>query len=121
MFEVIQSVVFRDPDEVLSILGEDFDGTINTAYIEGIHFTLRNSLARFIRKTMSISKNMKMRFQSIDFFQVWHNFVRPHKSLRIIIRNGKRRWKQSALAMAEGLTNHVRALKEPLTFKISVQ
>ena len=119
--EVVQRVVFGDPDEVLSLLGADSGGTINTAYVERMNLTFRNSLARFIRKTMNTSKKMKMHSRAIDFFQAWYNFVKPHKSLRILINDGKRKWKQRTPMMAEGLTDHVWTLDKLLTFKVPVQ
>ena len=45
--------VFGDPDEVLGILCEDSDGKINTSYVERLNLTIRNSLARFVRRTMN--------------------------------------------------------------------
>ena len=42
--EVVKRVVFGDPDS---------DGMINTLYMERLNLTIRNSLARFIRKTMN--------------------------------------------------------------------
>jgi len=119
--EVVQRVVFGNPDEVLSLLGADSGGTINTAYIERINLTFRNSLARFIRKTMNTSKKVKMHSRAIDFFQAWYNFVKTHKSLRILINDGKRKWKQRTPMMAEGLTDHVWTLDKLLTFKVPVQ
>ncbi len=119
--EIVQRVVFGDPDEVLNLLGADLEGTINTAYVERMNLTFRNSLARFIRKTMNTSKRMKMHSRAIDFFQAWYNFVKPHKSLRILINDGKRKWKQRTPMMAEGLTDHVWTLEELLTFKVPVQ
>jgi len=119
--EVVQRVVFGDPDEVLSLLGVDSGGTINTAYVERMNLTFRNSLARFIRKTMNTSKKMKMHSRAIDFFQAWYNFVKLHKSLRILINDGKRKWEQRTPMMAEGLTDHVWTLDKLLTFKVPVQ
>jgi hypothetical protein len=119
--EVIQRVVFGDPDKVLNLLGADSGGTINTAYIERMNLTFRNSLARFIRKTMNISKNMRMHSRAIDFFQAWYNFVKPHKSLRVLVIDGKRKWKQRTPAVAEGLADHIWTLEELVTFKVPVQ
>lgn len=119
--EVVQRVVFGDLDEVLNLLGADSGGTINTSYVERMNLTFRNSLARFIRKTMNVSKNMRMHSRAIDFFQAWYNFVKSHKSLRILVNDGKRKWKQRTPMMAEGLTDHVWTLEELLTFKVPVQ
>jgi hypothetical protein len=119
--EVVQRVVFGDPEEVMSLLGADCGGTINTAYVERLNLTFRNSLARFIRRTMNFSKEMQMHVHAIDFFQAWYNLVKPHQSLRVRVDDGKRKWKQRTPLMAEGLTDHVWTLEELLTFKVPVQ
>lgn len=67
--EVLQRVVFGDPDEVMKSLGIDSGGKINTAYIERLNLTIRNSLARFVRRGMNSSKNIRMHSHAIDFFQ----------------------------------------------------
>ena len=59
--EVVQRVVFGDPDEVLEILcGNNSDGKINTSYVERLNLTIRNSLARFIRRTMNESSRKSL-------------------------------------------------------------
>jgi len=64
---------------------------------------------------------MKMHVCTIDFFQAWYNFVKPHKSLREHLENdSKRKWKKRTPAMAEGLTNHIWSLEELLTFKVPI-
>lgn len=50
-----------------------------------------------------------------------YNFVKPHKSLRILINDEKRKWKQRTPMMAEGLIDHVWTLDKLLTFKVPVQ
>ena len=119
--EVVQQVVFGDNDVVLHRLGADEQGTINTAYVERINLTFRNCLARFIRRTMNESKNQYMHSQMIEFFQAWYNFVKPHKSLRLLVSDGKRKWKQRTPAMAERLTDHIWTLEELLTFRAPFQ
>ena len=119
--EVVQRVVFGDPVEVMHLLGADDGGTINTAYVERMNLTFRNSLARFIRRTMNFSKNLRMHSHAIDFFKAWYNLVKPHKSLRVRVDDGKRKWMQRTPLMAEGLTDHVWTLEELLTFKVPVQ
>ena len=119
--EVLQRVVFGDPDEVMKSLGIDSGGKINTAYIERLNLTIRNSLARFVRRGMNSSKNIRMHSHAIDFFQAWYNLVKPHRSLRIEINECGKRWMQRTPAMAEGLTDHIWGLKELLTFKVPIQ
>ncbi|VUT24305.1 MAG: hypothetical protein MOIL_00442 [Candidatus Methanolliviera sp. GoM_oil] len=119
--EVVQRVVFGDPDEVLEILCGDSDGKINTSYVERLNLTIRNSLARFIRRTMNESKDPVMHSRALDFIQAWYNFVKPHRSLRVEENDGRRKWRQRTPAMAEGLTDHIWSLEEMFTFRVPVQ
>ncbi|VUT23575.1 MAG: hypothetical protein MASP_00052 [Candidatus Methanolliviera sp. GoM_asphalt] len=63
--KVVQRVVFGDPEEVLEVLcGNNSDDKINTSYVERLNLTIRNSLARFIRRTMNESKDQRDAFKS---------------------------------------------------------
>jgi IS1 family transposase len=119
--EVVQRIVFGDPDEVLRLLGADSGGKINTSYVERLNLTIRNSLARFIRRGMNYSEKLKMHSKALDFIQAWYNFVKPHKSLRIKINSGNKKWMKRTPAMAEKLTEHVWTLRELLTFRVPIQ
>jgi IS1 family transposase len=122
VIDVIQRVVFGSMGDILSLLEADGQGVINTAYVERMNLTIRNCLARFIRRTMNESKTLKMHSRTLDFFQAWYNFVKPHDSLRIpIIGDGNRKWKKRTPAMAEGLTDHIWSLEELLSFKVPFQ
>ena len=119
--EIIQRIVFGEPEEVMDSLGAHSNGRISTSYIERLNLTIRNSLARFVRRGMNCSKDLQIHSHAIDFFQAWYNFVKPHKSLRIEINGGRRRWIQRTPAMAEGLTDHIWSLKELLTLRVPIQ
>ena len=119
--ETIQRIIFGDPEEIFEMLGINSDGYIGTSYVERINLTIRTSLAIFIRKTMNFSKTLKMHQKAFDLFQAWYNFMKPHKSLRLKIDSGNRKWFQRTPAMAEGITDHIWNLKELLTFRVHVQ
>jgi len=119
--EIVEEVVFGEPEEVLRLLGADSGGRINTSYVERLNLSIRNSLARFIRRGMNCSKDLKIHSKAIDFFQAWYNFVKPHKSLRLELKSGDRKWMQRTPAMAEGLTDRIWSLSELLCFRIPVQ
>jgi len=72
------------------------------------------------KKNKFLSQNSNLR-ASFDFFQAWYNFIKPHKSLRLEIDSGIRKWFQRTPAMAEGITDHMWNLKELLTFRVPVQ
>ena len=59
--------------------------------------------------------------RAIDIFQAWYNFIKPHKSLRLTVNCGNKKWLQRTPAMAQKLTNHIWTLKELLTFRVPVQ
>jgi hypothetical protein len=118
---MVKRVVFGNSENILSILGADVDGRINTSYAERLNLTIRNSLARFIRKTMNFSKNRSVHTRIVDFLQAWYNFVKPHISLRVPEIDGKRKWKQRTLLMSKGITDHIWRLEELLMFKVPVQ
>jgi hypothetical protein len=117
----VQRIVYGDPIEVMKLLGVDSGGKINTAYIERLNLTIRNSLARFVRKSMNCSKILGRHTHAMNFFQAWYNFVKPHKSLRIRVDLGRKKWMKRTPAMAEGLTDHVWTIKELMTFRMPIQ
>jgi len=119
--EIVEEIVFGEPEEVLRLLGADSGGRINTSYVERLNLSIRNSLARFIRRGMNCSKDLGIHTKAIDFFQAWYNFVKPHKSLRLELKDGDRKWMQRTPAMAEGLTDHIWSLSELLCFRVPVQ
>jgi len=87
--------------------------TINTAYVERLNLTLRQSLCSLARKTLSAAKTKEELKGQLYIFQVFYNFIRPHMSLTI----GKGRGKlKRTPAMAAGLTNHIWSWEEILTY-----
>jgi hypothetical protein len=121
LIEVVKRVVFGSKEEVLKRLGVDSEHRIHTAFIERLNLTIRNSMARFIRKTMNYSKKSENHSNAMDFFQAWYNFAKPHDSLRLEVNQGNKRWYQRTPAMAEGLTDHVWTLEEILNFRTPIQ
>ena len=120
VIRVVQRVVFGDEEEVLKLLGADKNRCINTAYIERFHLTIRNCLARFVRKGMNYSKNPIVHSRALDLLQAWYNLIKTHKSLRLPCLDGKRRWIKRTPMMAEGITEHVWTMKELLTFRLPI-
>ena len=119
--DMVQRVVFGKADEVLKALDIDEGRRISTSYVERINLTIRNSLARFIRRGMNCSKSLDRHSHVFDFFQAWYNFVKPHDSLKLEVPQGRRKWSLRTPAMAEGITDHIWTLKELMTFRVPVQ
>jgi hypothetical protein len=105
----------------MQLHGADSGGKINTAYIERLNITIRNLLARFVRKSMNCSKILGRYTHVMDFFQAWYNFIKSHESLRLRIDQGRKRWMKRTSAMAEGLTDHIWTIKKPMAFRMPIQ
>ena len=65
--EIVEEIVFGEPEEVLHLLGADSGGRINTSYVERLKLSIRNSLARFIRRGMNYSKKFRNSFHGYRF------------------------------------------------------
>jgi len=78
-------------------------------------------IAKILREGMNYSKDAIMHSRALDFFQTWYNFVKPHKSLRLMVNSGNKRWLQRTPAVAQKLTDHIWTLKELLTFRVHCQ
>lgn len=73
---------------------------INTAFVERLNLTERQSSAKLKRKTLCYAKLVQRLSGFMNLFQAYYNFVRPHESLE---ENGVKR----TPGMAARLTNHV--------------
>ena len=120
LVRIERHIVLGHPSDVRDRLQQSGNGNIHTSYIERFNGTIRTSLARFVRKTVNFSKQLFMHSASIDLFQVWYNFVKPHQSLRQSIDHPKKKWLERTPAMAEGLTDHIWTLKELFSFRVPV-
>jgi hypothetical protein len=116
-----RQIVFGHPGDVSTRLKMSGTGTINTSYVERFNGTIRHCLARFIRRTLNFSKQVRMHAATLNFLQAWYNFVRPHHSLRLPNPDPHKKWVYQTPAMAEGLTNHKWTLDELLSFRVPVQ
>lgn len=102
-------VVYGDPQEVLSLLGE------STAYVERTHLTSRLFNGRLVRKTLGFSKSVPMHRAAAVWEDAVYNLVRPLKTLRQkTSEEGGRRWLPRTPAMAAGVTEHIWTVKELL-------
>ena len=66
-----------------------------------------------MHKTVAFSKSVVMYRASAALEDANYNLVRPHKSLRVEVKNDPtRRWRPRTLAMAAKLTDHNWTVKE---------
>src|SRR5207302_6223733 len=100
--------------------------TINTAFVERLNLDIRQRVAAVGRRVNTLCQGEAGVRDQLALFQVSHNFVLPHASLRqpLLIpqpTNGSgsaKRWRPGTPAMAAGLTDHVWTLKEVLLYRV---
>jgi IS1 family transposase len=99
---------------------------IDTSFVERLNLTLRQRVVAIRRRSASPCKSGDGLSHQLVLFQVYHNFVLPHVSLRQALAepiptNGSgsaKLWRPYTPAMAAGLTDHVWTLKEVLIFRV---
>jgi IS1 family transposase len=99
---------------------------ISTAFIERLNLSLRQRVVAIRRRSASPWKSGHGLSHQLVLFQVYHNFVLPHASLRQALAEpiathgsgSAKLWRQQSPAMAAGLTDHVWTLKEVLMFRV---
>jgi len=99
---------------------------INTAFVERLNLSLRQRVAAIGRRSATPCKSQDGLCQQLVLFQVYHNFVLPHASLRQALaapaptngRGSAKVWRPCTPAMAAGLTDHVWGLREVLMFRV---
>jgi IS1 family transposase len=109
-------------DEVLRAWG----WVINTSFVERLNLSLRQRVAPIRRRSASPCKGAVGLRHPLVLFQVYHNFVLPHASLRQalgepIATNGSgsaKMWQPRTPAMAAGLTDHIWSLREVLCYRV---
>jgi IS1 family transposase len=99
---------------------------INTAFVERLNLDIRQCVAAIGRRVNTLCQGEAGLRDQLALFQVYHNFVLPHASLRQRlpepeVTNGQgsaRVWRPCTSAMAAGLTDHVWTLKEVLFYRV---
>jgi hypothetical protein len=95
-------------------------GVINTAFIERLNATFRQRLAGLTRRTRTLAHKAETLQAGMFLVGTVYNFCSPHKSLRVKLWIGERRyrWVQRTPAMAAGLTDHCWTVAELMGFKL---
>jgi IS1 family transposase len=102
------------------------DWTINTAFVERLNLDIRQRVAAIGRRVNTLCQGEAGLRDQLTVFQVYHNFILPHASLRqpLLIpeatsgRGSAKVWRPCTPAMAAGVTDHVWSLKEVLLFRV---
>jgi transposase-like protein/IS1 family transposase len=100
--------------------------TINTAFVERLNLDIRQRVAAIGRRVNTLCQGETGLRDQLALFQVYHNFVLPHASLREALaepiptngRGSAKVWRPCTPAMAAGLTDHVWSLKEVLLYRV---
>jgi len=98
----------------------------NTAFVERLNLSLRQRVAAIGRRSATSCKGEDGLGQQLALFQVYHNFVLPHASLRqpyaepvpTYGMGSAKVWRPCTPAMAARLTEHVWSLREVLMFRV---
>ena len=107
--------IFGSLEELTHLLGEA------TTYIERSNLTSRLFNGRQVRKTLAFSKDVDCYRAAAIWEDMYYNFVKPHKSLRLRVHDVPgRKWTLRTPAMAAHLTDHVWIVKE-LLFSIPLK
>jgi IS1 family transposase len=100
--------------------------TINTAFVERLNLDIRQRVAAIGRRVNTLCQGEEGLRDQLVLFQVYHNFVLPHASLRQALpipepthgTGSAKLWRPCTPAMAAGLTDHVWSLKEVLFYRV---
>jgi len=122
---VTHRVVFGTQLAIEQVLAR-YGWTINTAFIERLNLDIRQCVSAVGRRVNTLCQGETGLRDQLALFQVYHNFVLPHASLRqpLLIpevtsgQGSVKVWRPCTPAMAAGLTDHVWSLKEVLLYRV---
>jgi IS1 family transposase len=99
-----------DLTAVLQGLG--LSGTLNTAFVERVNLTIRQSVAALVRRSWSTAQQVPQLQAHLEWWRAYYHFARPHASLRVPLgqpqeyggRRRPQRYRHRTPAMAAGVT-----------------
>ena len=80
---------------------------IQTAFVERVNLTFRQSVAALSRRTWSYAQSERHLLLHCEWFRLYYHLVRPHESLALEVPGLQRRFRSRSPAMALGLTAHL--------------
>jgi hypothetical protein len=121
-FKIIRRIVQGSEQTIHDLLQRSHGGkVINTAFIERLNATFRQRISSLTRRSRQAARQQTTLHASMYLVGTVYNFCVAHHSLRLPIWLSERRkhWVQRTPAMATGLTDHIWAIEEVMTFKIA--
>lgn len=100
------------------IFGECESPEATTSHVERNNLTVRQSIARFVRKTLSFSKCREQHRNHLRLYKGWYNLVKTHRGLTVKSRKPGRKWEHRTPAIAAGITDHIWTMKELMTYRV---
>jgi len=94
-------------------------GVINTAFIERLNATFRQSLSSLARRTRAIARHIRTLEAGMYLVGSVYNFCTEHKSLRIEGLIGGHKWLERTPAMAAGIAQYRWTVRELLSFHVA--
>jgi IS1 family transposase len=125
---VTTQVIYGTWRAVWSRLAASVSWVVNTAFVERMNLTLRQSCRRLTRKSNGFSKKREWLTYHLEVAIAYYHLVRPHGSLRQRLpqpeatqgTGSPKVWQERTPAMAAGLTDHVWTMEELLSFRVPV-
>jgi hypothetical protein len=122
---VTHRVIFGAAETIESILAKR-GWKSNSAFVERLHLDLRQPVAAIGRRVTTVCKHEAGLRQQLTLFQVYHNCVLPHASLRLSLPELEpvpgpgaiKCWQPRPPAMAAGLTDRVWSVREVLQYRV---
>ena len=110
----------------VALMGLGLSGRLNTAFVERVNLTLRQSVAALLRRTWSTMQETAQLRVHLEWWRAYYHFVRPHASLRVALaqpvdRGGQRqpqRYRQRTPAMAAGITSRCWTVRDLLALPL---
>ena len=89
------------------LTAQGFHTTIQTAFIERVHLTIRRGVAPLMRKTWSLAQSPEHLLLHCEWWRTYYHFVRVHDSLQQPVPGLPRARILRTPAMAAGVTQQL--------------
>src|SRR3712207_4309644 len=70
----------------VALQGLGLSGRLNTAFVERVNLTIRQSVAALVRRTWSTAQAAPQLRAQLEWWRAYYHYVRPHATLRVTLR-----------------------------------